>query len=56
MRRTVRLAGRLVSLALSLLTAWFFFHLLAQTLVSLPGEFHASTLWQQLGVHPGDDD
>ena len=47
---------RTASLALSLLAAWFFFHVLAQTLVSLPGEFHASTLWQQLGVSGGDDD
>ena len=55
-RRALAAAGRTFSLALSLLVAWFFFHLLAQTLVSLPGEFHASTLWQQLGVSTGDDD
>ena len=55
-RGALTAAWRTVSVVLSLLAAWFFFHVLAQTLVTLPGEFHASALWQQLGVNNGDDD
>ncbi len=55
LRGALTALGKTASLGLSLLAAWFFFHLLAQELVALPNEFHASALWQQLGVDNGDD-
>ena len=57
--RLARAGGRGAVLTLSVLSAWFFFHLLAQTLMSMPSEFHADTLWHRLGVTPpggGDND
>lgn len=49
-RRVAAAGGRVGALTLGLLAAWLFFHLLAQTLITVPNEFHQSTLWQQLGV------
>ena len=46
-------AGQTVLFTLSVLSVWLFFHLLAQTLMAMPSEFHADTLWQKLGVTTG---
>lgn len=48
-------SGRAVALTLSLLAAWLFFHLLAQTLITLPGKLHQSEVWQLLGLPGGDE-
>ncbi len=37
---------RLAQGALGLLVAWFFFFLIAESLISLPDKFHEGTLWQ----------
>ncbi len=33
-------------LLLGVLAAWFFFYLIGESLVSLPGSFHERTLWR----------
>ncbi len=49
-RRALRasLAGawRTAQIGAGVLTAWFFFHLVAQWLVSLPENFHEGTFWK----------
>jgi len=32
--------------AVGMIIAWFFFHLVAETLLRLPTDFHEGTLWQ----------
>ena len=39
---------RSTKLLASVLAAWFFFHLLGHWLISLPDEFHAGNLWENL--------
>jgi len=33
-------------LLFGVLAAWFFFYLIGESLLSLPGSFHERTLWQ----------
>ena len=40
-------AWRAARVGAGVLTAWFFFHLVAQWLVSLPEKFHEGTFWKQ---------
>lgn len=37
---------RLAQCALGLLIAWYFFFLIGEALLALPGSFHEGTLWQ----------
>ena len=46
-RRAVQFAGCLV-------LAWFFFHLLGQSLVNLPDHFHEGTFWEAVEKLQGD--
>ncbi len=47
-RRTLQFAG---GVALT----WFFFHLLGQTLLTLPDHFHAGTFWEAVDQLKGDN-
>ncbi|MBE7219068.1 MAG: rhomboid family protein [Caulobacteraceae bacterium] len=40
-------AWRAAQVGAGVLTAWFFFHLVAQWLVSLPEQFHDGAFWKQ---------
>ncbi|HMP81948.1 MAG TPA: rhomboid family protein [Verrucomicrobiota bacterium] len=45
-RRGFVRARRFAACAFGLFAGWFFFYLIAQTLASLPHDFHEGTLWQ----------
>lgn len=45
-RRGFAWIGYAFQCLLGLLLAWFFFHLLGETLLALPASFHEGTLWQ----------
>jgi hypothetical protein len=44
-RRFVRTL-RMIQALFGLMTAWFFFYLLGQVLLTLPSSFHEGTVWQ----------
>lgn len=46
-RAAARGAWRAAQVGAGVVTAWFFFHLVAQWLVSLPENFHEGTLWKK---------
>ena len=45
-RRVLRRITRAIQLGLSVLIAWFFFFVLAETLQRIPDEFHEGNIWQ----------
>ncbi len=47
LRATLAGAWRAAQVGAGVAAAWFFFHLVAQWLVSLPENFHEGTFWKQ---------
>lgn len=46
-RRALAGVARVLQLGFGLVTAWFFFHLVGELLLSLPDSFHEGTLWRR---------
>ena len=51
-----RVAGRAAQVGGGVLLAWFFFHLAAQKLASLPERFHEGTFWKATLLGQTDDE
>ena len=45
-RRSFARTRRMVQCLFGVVTAWFFFYLLGQVLLTLPSSFHEGTVWQ----------
>ena len=52
--RVITTARRALQFTLCVVTAWLFFHLLGQTLLTLPDQFHAGTFWDQVDQLEGN--
>jgi hypothetical protein len=53
--KTVAATRRSVQFVCCLGTAWFFFHLLGQMLLTLPDQFHEGTFWDQINKLQGNE-